>query len=170
MRAGKARSFAQAIAEIIFGALFLGWVLLVPKHPFLMMGPGAVYLKVGPFTLASVWWTFYLWVVGLNMFQIAWKCVDLARGKWQFPNRIQQIAFKTVGLVPIIILLTARDHIYLLLKNPGVDQLKYGQNIQQINDGIHLAFAVICAIVVVQLSWDLWVMARDGYRRRGLAS
>ncbi len=169
-RAGKPKSFAQAVAEIVFGALFLGWLLLVPRYPFLIMGPGAVFLKAGPFLLAPVWLTFFWCVVILNMLQIAWKCVDLARGKWQFPNRIQQIAFKLVGLVPIIILLTAPNRTYVLLKNTGVDQLKYGQNLQQINDAIHLGFTVICAIVVVQLAWDLWVMARDGYRRRGLAS
>jgi hypothetical protein len=168
IHAGKPRSFAQAIAEIFFGALFLGWLLLVPKYPFLIMGPGAVYLKIGPFQLAPVWSTFFWWVVALNIFQIIWKCVDLARGKWQFPSRIQHIAFKIVGLVPIIILLTAPDHVYVLLKNPGADELKYGQDITQINNSVHLAFSVICAIVVIQLAWDMWVMARDGYRRRGL--
>ena len=170
LRAGKPRSFALAVADVFFSALFLGWLLLVPRYPFLIMGPGVVYLKVGPFTLAPVWTTFFWWVVTLAMIQIAWKCIDLARGKWQFPNRIQHIAFKTIGLAPIIILLAARDQIYVLLKNPGIDQLKYGQSVAQINDGIHLAFSVICAIVVIQLAWDLWVMARDGYRRRGLAS
>jgi len=29
----KPRSFAQAVAEVVFGILFLGWLLLVPKHP-----------------------------------------------------------------------------------------------------------------------------------------
>lgn len=170
VRAGKPRSFAMAVAEIVFGSLFLGWLLLVPKYPFLVMGPGAAFMKASPFELAPVWWTFFWWVVGLNMLQIAWKCVDLARGKWRFRNRIQQIAFKAVGLIPILVLLTAPDRIYVLLKNPGVDQLKYGQNVAQMNSGVHLAFTVICAIVVIQLAWDLWVMARDGYRRRGLAS
>lgn len=170
LRRGKPRSFAQAIAEILFGALFLAWLLLVPRYPFLIMGPGAVYLKVGPFALAHVWWAFFWWVLALNIFQIVWKCVDLARGKWQFPSRIQQVAFKAVGLIPIIILLTARDQVYVLLKSPGADQLKYGENISQLNNGIHFAFAVICAIVALQLAWDLWVMARDGYRSRGLVS
>jgi hypothetical protein len=168
--AGKPRSFAQAIAEIVFGSLFLGWLLLVPKYPFLIMGPGAVYLKAGPFDLAPVWTTFFWWVVILNIFQIIWKCVDLARGKWQFPSRTQHVAFKVVGLVPIVILLASPDHMYVLLKKPGADQLQYGESIHQINNSIHIGFTIICAIVVLQLAWDLWLMARDGYRSRGLVN
>jgi hypothetical protein len=170
LRAGKPKSFAQAVAEIIFGALFLGWLLLVPKYPFLIMGPGAVFLKVGPFQLAPVFYTFFWCLVVLNMLQIAWKCLDLACGKWQFPSRVQHIVFKIAGLVPIIVLLTAREHVYVLLKNPTVDQVRYGETVQQINNAIYLGFSVICAIVVVQLAYDLWVMARDGYRSRGLAN
>ena len=169
-RGRKPRSLALAVADIFFSALFLGWLLLVPRYPFLILGPGEVFLKVGPFQLAPVWTAFFWAIVILGMLQIAWKCIDLARGKWQFPNRVQQVFFKVVGLIPIIILLTARDHIYVLLKNPGADQVKFAESIQQTNAAIHLGFSVICAIVSIQLAWDLWVLARDGYRRRGLAS
>jgi hypothetical protein len=54
-RPGKRRSFAQAIAEIIFSALFLVWLLLIPSHPFLMLRPGVVYLKVMPYQLSPAW-------------------------------------------------------------------------------------------------------------------
>jgi hypothetical protein len=162
----KQRSFAQAVAEVFFGALFLAWLLLIPRYPFVILGPGAFYLQVSPFALAPVWWTFFWCAVGFNSLQVAWKCVDLARGTWRFPNRLQQTAFKIFGLVPMIVLLTARDHMYVILKNPGADQLRYGQSLDQTNNGIHYGVAVLCTILVLQLAFDLWKWARDGYRLR----
>jgi hypothetical protein len=162
---GKARSYAQAIAEIIFGCLFLVWLLLIPRYPFLILGPGVVYVHVGPFQLAPVWWTFFWWVVALNMLQLVWKCVDLARERWQYPGRVQRMVFQAAGLIPLVILLTVRDRSYVLLKNPAVDQLHYGHTLDQINNGIHLGAAVLCTIVVLQIAADIAKMARDAYRQ-----
>ena len=165
---GKPRSYALAVAEVVFGFLFLAWLLLIPSYPFLVLGPGYVYVRVSPFTLAPIWWTFYWWIVSLNVLQVVWNCADLARGAWRRPWRIKQIVFKVFGLIPLLILMSVRDHIYVLLKNPAVQQAQNGQNLWQLNNGIHLALGVICAIIAVQLVWDTWQVARDGYRRRGL--
>ena len=167
---GKRRSFTQAVVEIILSVMFLGWLLLIPHYPFLIMGPGAVFIQVAPFQLSPVWWKFFGWLIALGILQIVWKCIDLARGTWERPSRIQQIIFKVIGLIPVFILLTAPGHIYISLKNPSaVDQLHYGQNLTQVNNGIHLAFSVICAIVVLQLAFDLGKWALEGYRRHEAA-
>lgn len=165
-RPGKRRSFAQAVAEIIFASLFLVYLLLIPSHPFLMLGPGVVFLKVMPYQLSPAWWTFFWWIVALNTVQIVARCIDLVRGTWQQPGRIQEIVLKVFGLIPIVILLAAPGHIYVSLKNPALDQARYGQNLDQINNGIHYAFAVICAIVVLQLVIDLSKWAWQAYRDR----
>jgi hypothetical protein len=168
-RSGCTRSFAQAIAEIFFGALFLAWLLLIPKHPFLILGPGAVFLQDGPFVLAPIWWTFFWCAVAFAILQIVWQCVDLARGTWQFPSRVRQVVFKLFGVVPMIVLLTARDRMFVFLKNSGADQLRYGHTLDQINNGIYLGISVICAITVLQLAFDLWKWSQDGYRQREAA-
>ena len=165
-RPGKRRSFAQAVAEVIFSSLFLVYLLLIPSHPFLMLGPGVVFLKTVPYQLSPAWWTFFWWIVALNFVQIAWKTIDLFRDRWQQPGRIQQIIFKILGLIPITILLTAPGHNYVSLKNPALDQARYGQNLDQINNGIHYAFAVICTIVVLQLIFDIGKWALESYRTR----
>jgi hypothetical protein len=159
-RAGKPRSFAQAVANIIFGCLFLVWLLLVPRHPFLLMGPGAIYLQSAPFHFAPVLWTFYGWLVALSMLQIVWECIDLARGAWQFPNRIRWIVFQAIRLIPITIMLNAPDHVYILFKDPAVNK---------INNGIHTAFAVICAITVLQLAFGIGRIAWKAYSNRAAA-
>jgi len=80
---GKPRSYAYAVAEVAFGFILLVWLLLVPRHPFLLLGPGAVYLAASPFELAPVWWTFFWWCVAMNVLQLVWRCINLLRGAWQ---------------------------------------------------------------------------------------
>ena len=50
-------------------SLLLVWLLLIPSHPFLMLGPGVVFLKVVPYQLSPAWWTFYWWIIALNIVQ-----------------------------------------------------------------------------------------------------
>jgi hypothetical protein len=165
-RGGKPRSFTVAVADIVISALFIGWLLLIPRHPFLMLGPGVELLKVSPYQLSPAWWTFFWWIVALGIVQIIWKCIDLGRGKWQRTNRVQQMLFKVFGLIPMLILLSAPSHIYISLKNSAVDPLHDAHNLAQINNAIYLGISVICAIVVLQLAFDLGKWALDSYRNR----
>jgi hypothetical protein len=162
----KPRSYAMAVAEVVFGFLFLGWLLLVPKHPVLMFGPGAVYMQVSSFQLEPVWYTFYWWVVGLNVLQLAWRCIDLDRGTWQGPRLVQQTVTKLLGLIPLVILITAPGHLLLTLKHPEVDGARYGQTIDSINIAIHHGLIVVCAIVILQLLWEIGQRSLEAYRRR----
>jgi hypothetical protein len=161
---GKPRSFTLTIIEIVMGVLFLGWLLVIPHHPFVLMGPGAAYLQAGPFLLAPVWWTFYWLLVAMNIMQVGWKCIELARGTWEQPSRVLQIVSKGFGLIPVVFLLTTPDHRYVLLKNPIANEMHYAQTLHQVNEGLHFAFVVICAIVVVQLAFDIGKLIWGGYR------
>ena len=167
---GKPRSYVTAVAEVVFGALFLGWILLIPKHPFLLMGPGFLYLRVSPFLISYVWWSFYWWIVGLNVLQLGWKTIDLIFETWQRPARIQAVVFKVVGLVPLVMMLTAPNQIYVMLKDSALDQARYGQTLDQVNNAIHLGFAVVTTIVVLQLAFDIGRWVLDAYRDRMAAA
>jgi hypothetical protein len=160
----KRHSFAQAVAEVIFGFFLLVWLLLIPKSPFLLLGPGVVYLEVAPFQLADVWVTFYWLIVGLSILQFCWKIADLVRGTWQQSGRLQRIVFSAFWLVPLILLLNARDQIYVTLKNPSVDPLRNGATVANINHWIHIGLLVVCAIAVLQLIWDVAQIVRAASR------
>jgi hypothetical protein len=169
VRGQKPRSYAHAVAEVIFGFLFLVWLLLVPDHPYLLMGPGAAYLAVSPFQLAPVWVQFYWWVVSLNALQLGWRWVDLLRGSWRGPRRAQQSAIQALGLIPLGLLLTVRDHVFFLLKHPALDQMRYGATLESINQGIYRAALFILVIAILQLVWEMGRMSLDAYRRRAAA-
>ena len=162
----KPRSHAHAVAEVVFGGLFLVWLVLVPQYPYLLLGPGAAYLHASPFQLAPVWVPFFWWVVALNVLKLGWRCVDLWRGRWQGPRTAQQTAMSVFGLIPLTLLLTARDHVYVTLAHPALDQVRYGGTLGTINQGIYRSLLWICAIAVLELIWVIGHKILDVYRQR----
>ena len=146
---GKPRSFAQAAAEAVVTFFLLVWVLLIPHHPALLLGPGARYLEASPFRLAPVWWTFYWWIVVINIGHLAWRVVDLLRWNWQHRNLLQHMTISALGLIPVVYLLTSP--VLVMLKNPEADADKYGTLLYQINLWGHRGFLVALAISVVTL-------------------
>jgi hypothetical protein len=162
----KPRSFTRALLGVLSGCLLLAYILLVPHYPFLLFGPGAWYLHSLPYQLAPVWWTFYWWLVAINVFELAWKIVDLARGAWQRPrNPARHLAMKSLSLIPLCVLLTAPNHALFLLKNPA-DTAKLGAALAAANKGVFQGFSIVLAIVALQLAWRIVRVSLDTYRKR----
>ena len=151
----KRRSYAHAVTEVIFGFVFLAWLLLVPEYPFLMFGPGVAYFHASPFHPTPIWMTFYWVIVGLNAIQLAWKCMELLWDTWQQPNRLREIVSKAFGLVAILVLVNAPDGLYLVLKRPDTDLAHYGRTLDTFNHQIHQVLLLIAAIVGLQLMWEI---------------
>ena len=166
----RRRSYALAMTEVAFGFVVLAWLLAVPKHPYLMFGPGAAILQSFPYRLAPIWMTAYWWIVGLNVAQLAWRCVDLLRGTWQESDRVQHTVSKSLAIVPLLILANLRDQEYVLLKRPDLDLAQHGQKLAQINQTVHTAVLVLCVIVCAQLAWDIAQAFVEAARKRATAS
>lgn len=166
---GKRRSYAIALAEVVFGFVFFAWLLLIPHYPFLLLGPVASYLKTLPYTLAPVWWLFYWSVVVLNGFQLGWKTADLVRDAWKGPGRARHIAMRLFSLIPVGLLLFAPDQALFLFKNPAADAAAHGAQLASANKGIHIAFAITFAILVLQLAWSAGKMAMEEWRKQRAA-
>jgi hypothetical protein len=165
----KPRTLAHATIETVFGFLLLIWVLLIPQNPWMLMGPGAAFLDASPYRLAPVWWQFFWCLVALSVLQLGWNVENLWSGRWRQPQPVKQFVFKAVGLIPLLFLLTARDHALVLLKHPALDQARYGATLDSINHWVNRAFLIIAAITVLQLVWDLGRMSIDAYRKREAA-
>jgi hypothetical protein len=154
--AGKQPTFAKFAAQVIFEWLFLGWLLLVPNHPFLMFGPGAWYLQISHFVLAHVLWIFYWVVVALNVAQVLWNTMDLTTGAWRNPSILKSLVFKAWGLLCIGVLLTAHNHIFVYLKDSAASETaKYTDMLNQLNPALYLGMQVTFAIVAIQFAWEL---------------
>ena len=166
-RQGKRkRTLAHAVAEAAFGFLFLVWLLLIPQNPWLMMGPGAAIWKASPFQLAPVWMTFYWWTVAAHALQLAWLCVELARGRWQTKHGLRHAVVKAIELIPIYVLLYAPGQMLLVLREPARDGARLGATLSEWNEGLHKAILMIAALVAAQIVWTLvnlvWKRGQDG--------
>jgi hypothetical protein len=162
----KRRTYAQAVAEVVFGLLFLIWLLLIPQHPYLWLGPGALYFKTSPYALAPVWMQFYWWMVAYNVLTLMWNSVDLWRGTWRRPQLVKKVAMGIFGLIPLAILLAVRDHAYLVLKNPVMDQAHASAPLAAINQWIFGTALVIFVIAVATLAWEIGKASLKAYRKR----
>ncbi|MGA8729870.1 MAG: hypothetical protein WB608_14050 [Terracidiphilus sp.] len=98
--------------------------------------------------------------------QLSWRCIDLLRGKWQQSGGAQNIVVKVFGLIPLGLLLFTPDHGHIILKHPGLDQPHYIATLNTINQNIRQSLLLICAIVVLQLGWDIAKMITAAYRER----
>jgi hypothetical protein len=161
----KPRSFALAVAEVVFGFLFLVWMLLIPGHPWLLMGPGAAYFQHSPYQLAPVLVQFYWWMVAVGVIQLGWNCGDLVRGSWQGSKRMQQKTIQVIGLIPLVMVLTTPGHVYFTLKQ-WADRARLGAPLAAANEGIYRVLQVICVIVVLQLLWEIGQLILSFYRKR----
>jgi hypothetical protein len=70
-------SFFQASCELTFNVFGLVWLLLVPHHPYLILGPASSFLTVGP-----IWSEFYAPIVLLAVAVIIRTVVILMRPQW----------------------------------------------------------------------------------------
>jgi hypothetical protein len=166
VQAHKPKSYAQAVAEVVFGFLFLVWLTVIPHNPWLLMGPGAGILHASPFHLAPIWWDFYRVVVVVNFIQVGWNSYRLWDGAWQERSLALQLASKVFGLISVGMLIFAPHHAYLLLKHPDLDAMQYGATVDTINVWAWRGVCILGGIIVLQLIGESIKAIVDGYRGR----
>jgi hypothetical protein len=78
-------SLLKAVCELGFNSFGLVWLLLLPQHPWMILGPAAAVLKAGPMLH-----TFYLPFVLISAVALVRSGITLARPQWGwFPPLIQ---------------------------------------------------------------------------------
>jgi len=160
----KPKSYAQAVIEVIFGWILLVWLLLVPHYPYLLMGPGVVILKLMPYQLAPVWWTFYWCIVLINAGEQAWRIADLLQERWQEPHPVRRLVQQALGLIPLVVVLAAPGRVLVVLKNPA--DVAHAATVAMINFWTYRMSEVMGAIVLLQLVWMVGRMSLQAYRKR----
>jgi hypothetical protein len=105
-------------------------------------------------------------MVALSVWQLAWRCLELYRGTWQKAQPAPNLVMKAIGLIPLILLLTVHDHVFVQLSHPALDQVRYGATVDIINKSIFWSFLGILVIAVMQMAWDLGRMGLTAWRKR----
>jgi len=165
---GKPASLAGALTELIFSALWLGWLLLLPQHPFLLMGPGITFFYGHGIGAGPVLVQFYWWVVALTALQVLWHAVELMAGTWRRGRRVRKMVASVLGLAPLLVLL-AGPHVYLVLTDPASAQESFAAGLEQANLWIYFGAVVVTAISAVTLAIEIVRMGVEAYRKRVMA-
>lgn len=145
----KPKSKVKRIVELCVHCLWMGYVLLIPFHPFLILGPGANVFRLWDWALAPVWHTFFIVLICLLTLQFAAKLAALASEtqRWELPL---EWLIKLSGVaVPIVMVTTT---IYFVPAGAAVDI----HTLATVNHAVALGFRVVLAINVITLVVDLW--------------
>jgi hypothetical protein len=135
---------AQNIFTFIAGAVGTLWLALTPRWPYLLLGPGALYLQAIPIKLMAQWIEFYWAIVGLLCAQLVLGFFRLFRLLPRRQARIMDLVLKGVGLCIGVL---------LLLKAPNYVSSQY----REVAAWANLSF-LVCLIVALAI--NLWGTGR----------
>jgi hypothetical protein len=99
-------SLFQTVCELGFHVFAVVWLLLVPHHPFLVFGPAAAFLALGP-----IWSTFYAPIVLLAVAAVIRSVVILVRPQWKVFPLASQIVQAILILIVLNYMIDAAGHV-----------------------------------------------------------
>jgi len=154
----KGKSFASRVADLIVSVLMIGWLLAVPNHPYLVLGPGASLNRLS-LGLTPDWHVFYWQIIGLLVLMLPVKATALfVAEKWR---KGLDLTAQAIGILVLVVLVQARSYLVPLRDGSNMPSLA---NLAQVNYSVNLGFKIVLAVCVVKFLWDIWE-AITGSRR-----
>ena len=146
----KPQTRLKAVGGLIFSIVGLLFWLVVPNHPYIIMGSAAQYMNLVIFQPTQVCWQFYWWVVALALVNVSWRLVELGLGNWQRSRGVRELVCLALAIIPQSIMLFAPGHVYLALRN-SEQWMRDETSISHVNHGIYMFFAIVFAVTILQL-------------------
>jgi hypothetical protein len=128
---------ARNIFNFVAAAVGTLWLALTPRWPYLLLGPGALYLPAIPMKLMPEWVWFYGAIVALLCLQLGLQFLNLLRMLTRRAGRVADLTLKCAGLAIGIL---------LAFKFPNYVTSPY----QDVAEWANLSF-LICVIVGVAI-------------------
>jgi hypothetical protein len=135
---------AKSVFNFIAVAVGTLWLALTPRWPYLLLGPGALYLQAIPMKLMPQWIQFYWAIVVLLCAQLVLRFFSLFRLLPRRHARIMDLTLKGVGLCIGVL---------LLFKAPNYVSSQY----QEVADWTNLSL-LVCLIAALAI--NLWGTCR----------
>jgi hypothetical protein len=158
----KGKSRAGRIADLVFHCLFIAYVLAIPGHLFLFIGPGVIYLRTLSAHFAPIWHTFYIAFVIVLVFQLTAKILALnpAYDCWRVPfDLLTKLA--SIGCTAIML----TTHIYFTSTDPAVPHtLLFAANFW-----MGMSCRIVFIIGLLALLIDAWKHYGPTLRTKSLA-
>jgi hypothetical protein len=145
----KEKSPAGQIADLVVHCLWMLYVLAIPRHPYLVLGPGALFLTWLSAAFAPVWRPFYIALVAVLLAQLVVKLIALARGDRHWENSMKLLT-NLLGLVPVGILAFAT--VYFVPTSATANP----HALAAINHWMSVGFRITLVILILTLLVDSW--------------
>lgn len=154
--ADKQPSLVGGIADLIVSLLAIAFLLAIPHQPYLLLGPGAPYLRGLPIGITPEWHIFYWQIVALMVAAIPLKVMTLFPGMARWRKGLN-LATKALGILGLVVLVQARSY---FVPSASLGSMS-ADSLANINWSINVGFKVVLAISVINFLWDIWKMAAD---------
>jgi hypothetical protein len=159
----KKHSLASGVADLIVSVLIVVWLLAVPNHPYLIIGPGAKMVSGTLFGLTPEWHIFYRQIVGLLIAMLPLKIAMLLPQMRRVRGRLE-LTVNAMGILILVVMVQVRTF-FVAGSDISADTLR---SLAGINTGITLGFKIALAISVIKFLYDLWKeITADQHRRTG---
>jgi len=136
------------IAGMIAQWFAVAYLLAIPNHPFLVLGPVAASLAQAGVIAAPVWHTFYWWLVGGMVIQLGLRLMDLGRQ----PRVVAGLLAKAISVVLLATIVVAR--VYFVSTNGWVA-------LGVLNAGLGIWLRIMLVFTGADLGWAVWKAVRD---------
>ncbi|MGA8940016.1 MAG: hypothetical protein WB439_12720 [Acidobacteriaceae bacterium] len=153
------KSRTGRVVDLAIHCVWLAFVLLIPRHPFLIIGPGTIYLSSLGITFAPVWHTFYILLLILLGIQLVVKILALRNGPqpWKAPA---EVLTRLLGAAGVCVLLSTKSYFATTSTTTSLP------NLAAINHSLNLGLKLVLFIIVIRFVIDAW----NYIRRRTPAS
>jgi hypothetical protein len=149
----KEKSLASRIADLVLHCLWILYVLAVPQHPYLILGPGALFLTKLSAGFAPMWRLFYVTLIIVLLAQLGIKLMAVARGNHRSEQPLELFT-NLLGLVPAGLL--AFTKVYFVPASSAANL----HALAQINYWTNVGFRIGLVIVVLNLLVESWQYLR----------
>ena len=157
----KGKSRASRIFDLIFHCLWILYVLAIPGHPFLILGPGEIALRAFPVTFAPVWQTFYILLLVLLAFQLITKIIAL-NTHYDRTQTVLDLVTKLFGIATTAYLATMKT--YFVATGPSAHLAM----LANVNHWIGISFRIVLVITLIDFLVEAWRLLRPSISSRSL--
>jgi hypothetical protein len=142
----------RTLCELFFGVACVVWLLLLPRSPFLVLGPAAALVE-----FASVWRFVYVPIVLLTLATTALHVVNFVRPYWTRARSLMRLAISVANLIVAAVLVSAGEWFVPAMTLPTLPEgVQLDRVIGIINACFHVGFIIAGIIIVVEIVRELY--------------
>ena len=158
----KKKSLFSRIADVVVHCLWMLYVFARPSHPYLILGPGALFLRMLNVDFAPVWHAFFVALVVMLIVQLITKLMAFSRetDRWMAPL---EVVTKFIGVITTGILAFTKTY---LVASSSTTNLK---TLAEVNYWMNVSFRIVLVFVILDLLVELWKYVRRWAPSAGLA-